>query len=163
MIVISDTSPIRALCHLQKMELLHKLFGEMLIPPAVEIELASSAARTPSVDVRQWDFIRVESPADVARVDEFAESLDPGESEALALAIERNADAVLIDERAGRDEARRVGLVVIGTLGILVRSKQQDFIEKVQPLLEQLMNDFGFFVSDQLFEQILRMAGEFPE
>lgn len=160
MIVISDTSPIRALSHLRLIELLRELFQEVLIPPAVELELASPPSGIALVDVAQWDFIRVEAPADRVRVDEFARSLDPGESEALALAVERSADAVLIDERAGRNKARNVGLVVIGTLGILVRVKQKKLLDRVEPLLDRLQDELGFFVSNQLRDEILKLAGE---
>lgn len=162
MIVVSDTSPIRTLTHLSLMDLLRELFGEILIPPAVQAELSTPPGGLVTVEVSQWDFIRVESPTDQEQVDDFAARLDPGESEALALALERRADAVLIDERIGRAEAQRVGLAVIGTLGILVRAKERDLVDCVKPFVDQLQNELGFFISDSLRTEILRLAGESP-
>jgi hypothetical protein len=123
MIVVSDTSPIRALCHLQLIELLRDLFSEVLLPPAVRDELSAPPPGLAAVDVSQWDFLRVETPLDSGQVAQLAQKLDPGESEALALAIEHRADAVLVDERIGRLEAGRLGFPVIGTLAQLPQPK----------------------------------------
>ena len=162
MIVVSDTSPIRALNHLALMDVLRELFGDILIPPAVQSELMTPPTNLVAVDVSQWDFIAVESATDRECVDDFASRLDPGESEALALALERGADAVLVDERIGREEAQRAGLPVIGTLGILVRAKDRDIIDLVEPLLDRLVSELGFFVSEALRSEILRLSGESP-
>jgi uncharacterized protein len=61
-IVVSDTSPVRALAHLQQLELLRKLFSEVLVPPAVAHELANPAAGLPAVDVATFPYLRVVSP-----------------------------------------------------------------------------------------------------
>ena len=54
--------------------------------------------------------------------------LDPGESEAISLAAEVGADAVLIDDRAGRREATRRGLKVAGTLSVLDEADQAGLV-----------------------------------
>jgi predicted nucleic acid-binding protein len=86
--------------------------------------------------------------------------LDSGESEAIALAIEVNAEAILIDEAAGRDIAAERGLTSLGTLGILVRAKRQGFLKEVRPLIEKLINELDFFVSEKLMQDVLLLAGE---
>ena len=87
-------------------------------------------------------------------------NLDPGESEALALYWETEADFLLIDEKRGRIIALRNGIKTIGTVGILLLSKQKGFITSIKPLLELLTNN-GFRVSDILHQEILDRAGEF--
>lgn len=158
-IVVSDTSPIRALAHVHQVELLQRLFGEVLIPPAVVREL-SAPRRGSSIDVRDWTFIKMRSPLKQELVLELARSLDGGEAEALALAIEVKADAVLLDEADGRAEAKRRKLASTGTIGILVRAKKEGFIPTVRPLLEDLRDRTQFFISPALMADSLRRAGE---
>ena len=136
-LVVSDTSPIRALAHLNQLGLLARLFGQVLVPPAVEVELASPPAGLPKVNVRTLQGVQVRAPQNRQRVLEFMQTLDPGESEALALALEIHADALLIDEAAGRAMAQEVGLRPIGVLGILLRAKQRNLIPELRPLLDR--------------------------
>jgi uncharacterized protein len=159
-IVVSDTSPIRALPHLSRLDLLTTLFDQVLVPPAVDAELRSPPGDLPFVDVRLLAFARIQAPSDQQKVIELRHVLDPGESEALALALEIGVESILIDEAAGRSMARRLGLSPIGVLGLLVRGKQHGLVDLVQPLLDQLENDLGFFISASLRAEVLRLAGE---
>jgi predicted nucleic acid-binding protein len=128
-IVISDTSPIRALAQLNRMDLLPSLFDQVLVPPAVDAELRSPPGQLPFVDVRQLAFARIQAPSDRKRVGELERVLDPGESEALALAIELGVRTILIDEAAGRSMAKRLGLSPIGRRALMgeSRTNKDDF------------------------------------
>jgi predicted nucleic acid-binding protein len=159
-VVVSDTSPIRALGHLGLIDLLRELFSEARIPPAVAGELRDPPTVSPPIDVSVVPFIRVQSPSDRVQVDRFLLSLDPGESEALALALELRADLVLIDEVAGRATARQLGLAPMGVLGVLVRAKQRGFIDEVKPLMDRLQDELNFFISPRLRGEVLNLAGE---
>jgi predicted nucleic acid-binding protein len=86
--------------------------------------------------------------------------LDPGESEALALAMEIHAERVLIDESEGRRVARRLGLATIGVMGFLVQAKHQGLIPRVGPLMDVLTTRIRFHLSPEVRQQILRDAGE---
>lgn len=86
--------------------------------------------------------------------------LDPGESEAIALSVETKAELLLIDERKGRDVARQMGVDSIGLLGVLIEAKGRDVIQNVKPVLESLKRDAGFWISEELFDRVLREVGE---
>jgi uncharacterized protein len=159
-IVVSDTSPIRALAHLDLLALLDTLFGEVVVPPAVVTELLRPPSGLPPVDVRKLSFVEIRIPVNLNQVQKLMETLDPGESEALALALELQTLAVLIDEAAGREVARQLGLLPIGVLGILIRAKQRGLITVVGPLADRLKSELGFFISQPLRDEILRKAGE---
>lgn len=159
-IVVSDTSPIRALAHLGTLDLLPKMFGEVLIPPAVASELEAPRPRFKPISVQGMDFARIQAPRNRETIAELLAALGPGEAEALALAIEIRADAILIDEAAGRAVAIQRGLAPLGVLGILLRAKQRGLIRELKPLLDQLQNELGFFISIELRLEVLEQAGE---
>ena len=79
-IVVSDTSPLRALSHLDLLELLPALFDEVLVPPAVVAELATPRALLPAIAPERIPFVVVRAPVDRRRVSEFERELDAGES-----------------------------------------------------------------------------------
>jgi uncharacterized protein len=159
-IVVSDTSPIRALAHLGHLQLLQALFGQVLIPPAVVVELEQPRSRLRPLSVQDLGFVRIQSPTDRATVEELMRSLGPGEAEALALAVEVQAEAILIDETAGRAAARKRGLLPLGALGTLVRAKQRGLIREITPLLDRLQSELGFYISAPIRSEVLRQAGE---
>jgi hypothetical protein len=154
--VVSNTGPLLALAHLGQFDLLRLLFGKVFIPPAVRGEVkdeTSVAALTAA------DWITIQPVQDMLAVQLLNEELDAGESEALVLAKELQADLVLIDERAATRKARAVGLPVIGTLGVLLLGKQAGHLAVIKPLLERL-RDLDFHLSTDLYEKVIQDAGE---
>lgn len=103
MIVVSDTSPITSLVDVGQVELLRTLFGTVIVPPEVSRELERGRVGVPG-----W--VEVRELKDRTMVSRFSVEVDLGEAEALALAIELNADRLLIDEQQGRAIAERLGL-----------------------------------------------------
>lgn len=158
-IIVSDTSPIRALHQLGHSGLLELLFGEVLVPPAVVAELAAPRRNFPPLNAANIPGVRIQAPANLGEVLALRRTLDPGESEAIILALELGAQ-LLIDEAAGRAEARRLGVRPIGVLAVLVRAKQDGHIPAVLPLVERLRDQFGFFLSAPLIQAIREQAGE---
>ena len=159
-VVVSDTSPIRALSHLGRLEVLAALFQEIVVPTAVVVELEQPRPKFAPVAVRGLPFVCVRSPQDRDAVDALRETLGPGEAEAIILAEELHAEAILIDETAGRAVALRRGLRPIGVLGTLLRGKERGLIREISPLLDRLQNELGFFISSKLRDHTLRQAGE---
>jgi predicted nucleic acid-binding protein len=158
-VTVSNTSPIRALAHLELLHLLELLFGEVLIPEAVADELLRPAPLFEPVLITRFPFLRVRA-VERARAQALGSLLDAGESEAIALAEEVGAGELLIDEAGGRSEAARRGLKVVGVLGILLRAKVAGMIPAVGPLIERLRDELHFFVSDVLRDEVLRRANE---
>lgn len=93
------------------------------------------------------------------RVEAFGESLDPGESEALVLAMEHRA-ILLIDEKRGRKSAAALGIQYAGLIGVLAEAKQERLIAHVKPILDDLIERAGFWVAPSLYEAVLLRLGE---
>lgn len=158
-VVVSDTSPIRALDYLGLLPLLKDLFDRVLIPPAVRDELKLPLPKFSAIDLSIYDFFEVRTPLDSSRVQEFLRTLDRGESEALALALETGAQLILMDELRGRKAAARHGIVALGALGVLLRAKTRGQIPAIRPLIEKL-DELEFYMSAELKNNALRLAGE---
>lgn len=163
MIVISDTSAITNLAAIQYLQLLPQLYNQITIPEAVYRELAEIDPPVPGtleVQMASWLEVRQVVNRNVVERLQVEVRLDPGESEAIALALELNADLLLIDERRGRAEANRLGVRITGLLGILVEAKQKKLIVNVKPLMDSLIATSDFRVSSALYSQILDIVDE---
>ncbi len=158
MIVISDTTAITNLYQIGRLQLLKDIFGKILIPPAVEQELSEVPGQLDFVS--DMHFIETKKPADAKNVTHFKSSLDDGEAEAIALAIELQADYLIIDEWKGRRIAQQAGLIVIGLVGILLTAKRKGLLLEIKPILSVLTNQAGFRLHPALLNDALRDAGE---
>jgi len=152
-----------SLAAIKQLNLLQQLYEALTIPEAVYRELARVNPPVPgTVEVQTAGWIQVQRVSDNSLVTmlEEQQQLDEGESEAIALAIELNAELLLIDERRGRAEADRLGLRITGLLGVLIEAKRNRLIVAVKPVLNDLIETAEFRVSDALYAQILQMVGE---
>lgn len=151
MLVVSDTSPLNYLVLIGHDAVLPALFGRVATVPAVIVEL--SHPRSPD-RVRAWassvpNWLEVRPPA----------ALDPslrlgkGEAEAICLARELHATAVLIDERAGQQVATRLGLFVTGTLGVLLLASEKRLLDLPDAIAA--LKQTTFRASDRLYDQML--------
>lgn len=163
MIVVSDSSPIINLAAISHLDLLPQLFGQVIIPPAVFHEIVVSGAGLPGAkEVQSADWIQVQPCADLKLLEIIAATKDIhlGEAEAICLAIELRADAVLLDEAIGRNLARAHHLSFIGILGILLKAKHKGLIKEVKSLMIRLQSEAGFYIHQILFQELLILAGE---
>jgi predicted nucleic acid-binding protein len=90
---------------------------------------------------------------------EFSLMVDKGEASAIALAQEIPNQFLITDDLEARKLSLKLGLAVIGTLGVLLRAKQAGYIHLVKPYIEQ-MKQTDFRVSDELYQTVLRKANE---
>ncbi len=155
MIVVSDTSPITNLTAIRQLDLLQRLYNRIMIPVAVYDEMVNVGKPVPgSTEVKTLPWIQTQAVVDrqrVTTIQESQEKIDLGEAEAIALALELKADLLLMDERRGRIVATNYSLQVTGLLGVIVQAKQNNLIQSVKPLLDQLIKQASFRVSDQLY------------
>ncbi|RLG75603.1 MAG: DUF3368 domain-containing protein [Thermoprotei archaeon] len=107
---------------------------------------------------RGLSFISVEEPHDKILVLVLKTLVDEGEAEAIALALEKNS-LLIIDDLKGRKIARRLGMEIIGTLGLLKVMKLKGMIKRVRPFIEKL-REKGFCISDDLVNKLLSDVGE---
>lgn len=160
--VVSNTSPISNLAIIGQLSLLREQFGSIAIPEAVAQELARLRHASANESIQQalahgWLEIESAPPLSSALL---ASGLDPGEAEAISLAIERKADLVLLDERRARSAAGAMRLKFTGLLGVLLRAKLAGRIESLRVEIEKLRSHARFFVDPEVESRILSAAGE---
>ena len=165
MIVVSTTSPLTNLAAIGHFELLQTLFAQLHIPSAVWEELNAFGTAWPgrnAVASAKWiqRHSTLNSTQNRHLINALERDLDRGESAAIALALEVNADLILLDEYEGRRVAQRLGLRVMGVVGILLSAKQNQLVDEIQPMLHELRTTAGFYLSDAVYRRALSLAGE---
>jgi hypothetical protein len=161
MIVVSDTSALANLAIVDHLWLLESIYQTVIIPDVVARELAAASNPIiPAILQSGWIQPQPLTNSELANQLQQERGLDAGEANAIALALELQADDLLIDERLGRQEALRLGLSIIGILGILLVAKQRSLIPQVQPVMDTLISQAGFRVSSQLYQRVLALAEE---
>lgn len=160
LIVVSDATPLIALAKIGQLSWLPDLFGEVLVPGAVYTEIVvAGAGRIGAAEIQSANWIRMEAVVDRTRVNYLLTQLDIGEAEAIVLAQEKQADWLLVDENKARTIAQRLGLRMIGTVGLLLLAKQQGKISTIRPLLDSLRSQ-QFRLSQKVYELVLKQANE---
>ena len=157
MLVISDTSPISALYKIGLLDVLRQLYGEIRIPQAVYDELSILPDQLSALTTASW-IVTVPSPRGevVARL---RQTLDPGESEAIALALQHEDCTLLIDELAGRRVATDYNVKIVGVLGVLILAKRSALIPEAASYIAAL-RALGFRLKQPLVDRVLCGLGE---
>ncbi len=139
MIVISDTSPLVCLLHLNKIDLLKDLFTTAIIPPAVFEELIK--AKIINETFLQFNtFIRVEVPLNSKQVEELMSVLDKGESEAIVLSTELKTDLLLIDEAPRKSNCEEVWYSDKKYIRCFATGERKQFITGYKTLNRKITN-----------------------
>ena len=157
-IVISNNSPLVGLFGLNLLSLLRDLYIEVWIPREVEKEFLKKDPRVRREALNSAPWIKVVDLTDPQSAANY-QGVDPGEAEALALAVEHEASLILLDEKRGRRRAEESRLTVKGIVGILLEAKQEGLINVIEQLLIQLKKN-GIHLSESLINNALRDAGE---
>ncbi|ELY59758.1 hypothetical protein C491_05301 [Natronococcus amylolyticus DSM 10524] len=152
--VVADTSPLLNLALIDRLELLRSQFSSITVPEAVRSELLAGEGEVDRLEsFLESGFVTVTRPQRTDLVREFQTELDEGEAAAIALAIEHGAELVLIDERDGRQVARRHDLPVTGVVGVLLKAAERGELA-IAPALDAL-RDAGFWIDDELYQQAI--------
>jgi len=152
--VVVNSSVIIALAKISKLELLKKLFGEIIIPTQVYEEVASDPTLPGAIETLTADWMRILQIKNRALFDELRSEIDIGEAAVMVLAKEINADLVILDDKLARKKADLLGLEYIGTIGILILAKKKGLIKSLKEELTKLRNK-GFWISNKLLQKIL--------
>jgi len=145
--VVSDSTCLIGLERIAKLNVLPELFDPIFIPDEVANEFGVS-----------FSWLKVETPSNRALVNALKLSVDDGEAEAIALALEKNCE-IILDDKQARSAAKKLGLEIVGTVGLFIRAKQNGLIDFLEPVLNDLENN-GFRMSENLKAEALKIVGE---
>ena len=160
-LVVADAGPLVALFRVGQEHLLNIVARRIVVPQVVVDELVAGPLLEPAAvaarsGLPEWMEV---APVQPTPREVAAYNLDPGESAALSEAVASGPAAVLIDESKGRAAAMRLGIPVIGSLGVFLAAKRVGALPRVEPLVRILL-ETGYFYSAKLVVQVLELAGE---
>ena len=160
--IVANSSILIALSAIGQLELLlHRFPQGVLVPQAVWREVVVTGQGQPgATEVTSTSWITVHTVEDQGLVSLLRMELDEGEAEAIALCRDQQAEMILLDEKDARRVARRMGLTVLGTIGILIWAKQTGLMATLQDQLDALQTQGKFRLSQFVYEEALRTVGE---
>jgi predicted nucleic acid-binding protein len=157
MILVADASALIALATCKSLPLLDKLFGSVIVPEQVFLEVTTTGKPlADSLSEYLKDKIHKVDLENFVYLDAFADS---GETSAMLLYKQLQADYLLIDDKRGRKVAAINKINTIGSMGVLLQSKRAGHIEEIAPLLD-LLTDSPVYVGPDLIQTVLELAGE---
>jgi len=160
MIVVSDSTILIGLVKIEKLDLLKEIFFKVYIPEEVFKEVVERGKEKPgSKVIKEAAWIEVKPVKDKIQVNFLLGSLEKREAEVLVLGRELETDLILLDEEKARKSAVIAGFEIMGLLGLFVLAKNLGLIDKVRPLVDELMIK-RFRISDKIIEKTLKKAGE---
>lgn len=151
--VVTNTSPLINLALINQLQLLEEQFDEVIVPEKVLDEVDEGKEGFESIKNALGEYLKLKESPEDPLFREFRRTIDSGESAAIRLGLEEDADLVLLDEREGRDAAKSHNLDVTGVLGILIKAcnTSNTDIEKEVNKLERN----GFWISEELKQKII--------
>ncbi len=159
-LIIINSTPIIALASIDKISLLNELYGKVFIPEAVHNEISAKSGSKAHLAIEKFqDWVIIKSIQNMEAKRFFKVQLHDGEVEVMILGRELEADMLIIDDYLAREYAKYLGFKVTGTLGLLLKAKENGIIECVKPLVNNLV-DNGIYIDDKLYQSILEIAGE---
>ncbi len=159
--IVANTTPLINFAAIKELRILEQLFGQVVIPEEVAIELLEKGdSYASAIEIRRVTFLQRQAIQNVSLFQTLCRELDAGEAAAIVLALEQNANLLILDEIAGRNIARFHGVLVVGSIGCLVEAKKQGIIPVIKPYLQAMKEQARFWISDSLYQTVLDDAGE---
>lgn len=156
---VIDAGPLLFLAKLGRLDLLPQT-SDVYIPEAAYVETqqySDKAAEVIALAAQEW--LTVSAVGNRQAVQLLLADMDLGEAEAIVLAAELSADKVVLDDMDARRFAQRIGLAIVGTVGLLLSARLRGDIPSLQAELDRL-EGFGFWIHPELVTRVLRTAGE---
>ncbi len=147
--IISDTSCLIALTNIGSLNILHDVYGKVIITSEIVKEFG--------VTLPRW--FEIENPKDLSRLSFLENQLDKGEASAIALALEIPDSLIIVDDEKARRVAELLKIEITGTLGVIIKAKNYGIINSIKPFLMKLKN-VGFRISTDLEKEALSLTGE---
>lgn len=160
-VVIADAGPLIALSRIDALDLLRGLFGQVLVTSQVRDEtlpVADYPGKTRIVQAFDAEWLVCSSRTETSWKSTNP-GLDSGERSAIAAALQMPGCLLIIDDRAGRAEAKSHRLSIIGTAAVIGLAKLQGLIPVARPVLERLQ-PAGYFIHPNIIETVLKQVGE---
>jgi len=160
--IVSNASVLIGLSSIGKLRLLREKFPQgILIPEAVRREVIDEGESRPGArEISEAKWIKIRKVEDNRIVELLLAELGNGEAEAIALAHEMGAEIILLDERDARRAAKRMDLMVLGTVGVLIWAKKAGKVESLKEELDALRDHGKFRFSQLIYERALREVRE---
>jgi predicted nucleic acid-binding protein len=158
MIVVSDTSPIHYLLLINQVELLPKFYGRVIIPGVVRDEMLAAGAPTILQQWIQQDLDWLDVCVDELLTNPDLMRLDPGERAAIQLALQIQADLLIVDDKPARQAATALDIQITGLLGILNEAAMLGELD-LSMTLNRLLNETNFRASASLIQALLKKHG----
>ncbi|NES71291.1 MAG: DUF3368 domain-containing protein [Okeania sp. SIO2D1] len=146
-LIIADSTCLIGLERIGKIDLLPQMFSQVIIPPEVKKEFGI-----------YFSWLIVKSTQNIGMVNSLKLVVDDGEAEAITLAYELGY-RLIVDDKQARNTAKRLGIKIIGTVGVLVNAKQLGLLDQLFPILEALETN-GFYLSQSLKTEALILVDE---
>lgn len=162
--VICDSSSLIHLSAIGRLGLLKDFHGTLTIPQAVWREVVQQGLNRPGVQeveaALQEGWIEIRAASNEPLLTSLKQDLDDGEAEVIALAIEHQAELVLLDETEARRIAGIFDLKKTGAIGILIRAKLEGKIQDLRTELDRLRTVGGFWIEERLYNAAVSSVGE---
>ena len=155
--VIVNTTPLIALAEIGELHLLKDLYDEIYIPNAVFEEVKSEPAYTEVRNASEW--IKQVSVDSADNREMLSSRLHSGEVEVIQYARESKADLVILDDQLARRTAKYLGLTITGTLGVIIKAKEQGYVSSVKPIMDKLIQN-GLYVDPIVQAEALKLSNE---
>jgi len=158
--VIVNTTPIISLCHIEKLDLLKKLYGTVIIPKAVYDEICVKSDSVAKNELnKSLDWIKIIEIKNKTAKELYKSQLHDGEVEVMILGKEINASLLIIDDKNAKKHAKYLGFNVTGTLGVLIKAKKENYVQSIKPLIDKLLA-CNIYIDSKIIEYCLKEAGE---